>query len=153
MTKFKPKRNFSHFKLAYIIILPALVIIFIVEPSWKNALFHSCNILAILTFTLLLVIWTTAYKIEDGYLKYRSLFIFGKIAIRDIRKLEVGKTLYVGMKPATAKYGIIVKYLKYEELYISPEDNQQMVDALLKENPNIELEYFDKDKKRMPQHP
>jgi hypothetical protein len=47
--------------------------------------------------------------------------------------------MYVGMKPAFARNGIIVRYNKYDEIYISPPDNNEFVEELLKINPEIEV--------------
>ena len=66
---------------------------------------------------------------------------FGKVKVKSIRRIEVGKNLYSGMKPATAMKGLIIYYDKYEEVYISPIDNEEVVNALLKINPQIEVSY------------
>ena len=139
MRQFKPKRDLSQFKLAFLILIPIIILIAILSDSWQEAVLVNTIISALLISMLLIIMYTTSYKIDGEFLRYRSFFLFGKVSISDIRQLEVGKTMYVGIKPATAKHGIIVRYNRYDEIYISPENNQEVVQALLEINPNIEV--------------
>ncbi|MGV6944661.1 PH domain-containing protein [Sphingobacterium kyonggiense] len=139
MRQFKPKRDLSQFKLAFLILIPIITLIAILSDSWQEAVLVNTIISALLISMLLIIMYTTSYKIDGEILRYRSFFLFGKVSISDIRQLEVGKTMYVGIKPATAKHGIIVRYNRYDEIYISPENNQEVVQALLEINPNIEV--------------
>jgi len=43
--------------------------------------------------------------------------------------------MHVGLKPATATKGLIIKYDKYNDIYISPDSNESFVEAILKINP------------------
>ena len=65
----------------------------------------------------------THYKLTDAELIYRSGPIRGTIEIDEIREIVKGKTLYSGLKPATAAKGLIVRFRKYDEIYISPVSN------------------------------
>jgi len=47
--------------------------------------------------------------------------------------------MWSGTKPALAKNGLIIKYSKYDEIYLAPENNNEMVTDLLKINPNIKV--------------
>jgi len=80
-------------------------------------------------------------------IRYRCLIFFGKVKIESIRRIEVGKNLYSGMRPATAMKGLIIYYDKYEEVYISPVDNEEVINALQKINPEIEVSYHNKKQK------
>lgn len=79
----------------------------------------------------------TKYELSSKYLRYRCGIISGKIEVGRIREIRVGETMWVGMKPATATKGLIIKYDKYEELYISPDSNERFVEAILKIKPDI----------------
>lgn len=81
----------------------------------------------------------TNYKLSNGTFFYRSGPITGKIDIKRIVEVEKGKTLWVGIKPATARRGLIIKYDKYEEIYISPESNDTFVDCLLAVKNDIKI--------------
>ncbi|AIM38927.1 hypothetical protein KO02_21155 [Sphingobacterium sp. ML3W] len=89
--------------------------------------------------TAILLLSRPKYSIDNSYFYYKAGLINGKIAIENIRKIEVGKTLWVGFKPATARKGLIVHYNKYDEIYISPDSNENFINELLQYNPNIHL--------------
>ncbi|MGY5847402.1 PH domain-containing protein [Salegentibacter sp. HM20] len=82
---------------------------------------------------------STNYELTDKFFLYRSGPLKGKIEIDKIREIVVGKTLWVGLKPALAKKGLIIKYNKYDEIYISPESNESFVQKIREINPGINI--------------
>lgn len=95
---------------------------------------------SLLIAVFMLWLWFgTYYRIKDGTLFYYSGPIRGSLKIQDINTLIVNKTLWVGMKPALATNGIIVKYNKYDEVYLSPRDKDAFIKELLKFNGNIKI--------------
>lgn len=89
---------------------------------------------------LALVIWLyldTFYQIEGEFLFYRSGFINGKIRISDIREIHNRRTVWTGIKPALSTGGIIIQYGKYDEIYLAPKSNSELIEDLLKINPQI----------------
>lgn len=97
-------------------------------------------ILCSATVVLMLSFYThTYYTIKDNKVHWRSSFLFGSFSVADIRKIEVGKTLWVGTRPATARKGLIIYYNKFDEIYFSPSDNEAFVAALTALNPTIEV--------------
>jgi len=95
-------------------------------------------ILAIPLF-LLWILLQTYYTLEEGNLKYVSGPIRGSIKISEITKVTKNTTLWVGLKPATARKGIIIEYDQFNEMYISPSNNDHFIQKLLEINPNIEV--------------
>ncbi len=94
----------------------------------------------LLTACLLLwVYFDTKYEITVTALIYKSGPIRGQIEIERINEIVKGKTLWVGLKPATARNGLIIKYDKYNEVYISPENNDLLINELLKRNNRIKI--------------
>lgn len=96
----------------------------------------------ILTATTLMMIsfYThTYYRIDGDELRWRSSILFGKFSVSSIREVVVNQTLWVGIRPATARNGVIIYYNKYDEIYFSPADNEAFVAALLEINPEIEV--------------
>ena len=81
--------------------------------------------------------FSTYYLIENGKLKYRSGIIKGEIDISTIQEIHSNRSLWFGLKPALAQKGIIIKYNKFDEIYISPENNEKLTDELMKINPRI----------------
>ena len=115
-----------------------LVILFTHEGSEKHLWFTL--ILGSLPFFLLIWIYfSTAYWIQDNHLHYRSAFIRGKINIIRINKIQLNKTLWVGLKPALATKGIIITYNRFDEVYVAPLSNASLTKALLEINPQIEV--------------
>ncbi|AZQ43898.1 PH domain-containing protein [Nonlabens ponticola] len=97
----------------------------------------SIVIMLIIPLLLLWILFQTYYKLGDGKLKYVSGPLRGSIEIKDINRIIKNTTLWVGLKPATARNGIIIKYGSYDELYISPKRADKFIEHLLELNPEI----------------
>ena len=82
----------------------------------------------------------TRYELtkEEG-LTYRSGPFHGKIDIDRITEIVQGKTLWVGFKPATARNGLIIKYDKFQEIYISPKTNESFIKKAVELNGKIKI--------------
>lgn len=101
---------------------------------------HWANLLVLAVILLLLWIYfDTSYQLTKEHLIYKSGPIRGKINIADIREVEANKTLYVGIKPALARKGLIIKYNQYDEIYISPNTNESFIKKLLELNVGIKI--------------
>lgn len=96
-------------------------------PSSNYIAFFVISVVIVLLFWIFL---DTAYKLDRTYFYYKSGPFRGKIAITRIKEVVVHTTVYTGFRPATAPKGILVKYDKYEEIYISPKTNDSFVAAL-----------------------
>ncbi|MFD2551775.1 PH domain-containing protein [Bizionia sediminis] len=91
-----------------------------------------------------LLIWLgldTSYRLTPTTLFYKSGPIRGRIEITNIHEVVVGKTLWSGLKPATARHGLIIKYNKYEEIYISPKTNTAFIKTLKAYKPDLKISY------------
>ncbi len=129
------KKGFAKYLLVGSILLPLLP--FSLD---KSTFIDKPFILLPLLSPLVLITWAyfgTVYKIEENNLIYRSAFLKGEIAILDIKEIQKGKTMWSGIKPALAKNGLIIKYDKYNEIYLAPENNDEMLADLLQINPEI----------------
>ncbi len=90
----------------------------------------------------LLIIWPyfdTRYRVRGHTFYYKSGYIKGEIDIGSIRTIRKGKTRWVGVKPALATGGLIVKYNRYDDVYIAPEDSDALIADLLTINPSIQV--------------
>ncbi len=103
------------------------------EFIWSNIL------ISLVIGFLLWLNFGTEYELTQTELKYKSGPIRGKIEIERIREIIKGKTLWSGLKPATARNGLIIKYDKYEEIYISPKTNETFIEKILEFNKNIQI--------------
>lgn len=140
--KFKSRKD-SFFKSLSIVIILLLLILTFVEIYFvglNNAISVFTTILMISVVGLLLwLYYNTEYELSQTELKYKSGPLHGKIKIEDIKGIVKGKTLWSGLKPATARNGLIIKYQKYEEIYISPETNDSFIDKILELNEKIKI--------------
>jgi len=91
-----------------------------------------------------LFVWmflSTHYRLENGRLYYRSGPVSGSIALEEIREARIGENLWVGLRPATALGGVVLKYKRYDEIYLSPEDNERFCAHLLAHNPEVKISH------------
>lgn len=146
METFYPKVGKYNIILCNVIVIPFTLLVLIVNKApLSDYLIVIPSLVCFICLFIILLFYTTRYWIKADHLHYRSLFFKGKIDIHRIRKIEVGKTLYTGIRPATSRFGIIIRYAKYEEIYCSPYSNKLMVGALLAVNPSIEVEHHQYD--------
>lgn len=94
---------------------------------------------ALIIVLLLWIYFGTKYELTDTELIYRSGPLKGRIRIDEIREIVKERTLYIGFKPATAGKGLIIKFRKYDEIYISPNTNELFIGEIIKRNPNISI--------------
>jgi hypothetical protein len=102
------------------------------------------NMLAIIIVCIplffLASLWTgTYYRLDDTFLYYKYGPFKGKLAIASIREIIKNKTLWVGFRPALSTKGLIIRYEKWNEIYISPEHKEAFLAELLKRNAHIQI--------------
>lgn len=144
MKKYEADRQAVIYLVIGILALPS--IIFMLD---RQAFSESPWILLPLIAPVLLVVWIfldTSYAIRPPYLDWKSAFFKGRIEIDTIREIVIGKTLWSGIKPALSTNGLIIKYNRFDEVYISPKNKMDMVAHLLQLNPDIVISDFRKDK-------
>jgi hypothetical protein len=90
---------------------------------------------------LLAWIWAdTGYHLGGGWLRYRSGPWRGQVPVAAIREVVVPYTAWVSThKPALATRGLLVRYHRFDDLYISPARPEEFIRALLDQNPAIEV--------------
>ncbi len=134
--KFKSRKD-NFFQLVF-----ATSFLFMVAIVAFNFKLDKESIIAsiIVLLTIIFLGWIyfgTNYQLQDHYLQYRCGPIRGKIEINSIVEIEKNKTLWAGFRPATATKGLIIRYNKFDEIYITPETNDSFIDEILKINPAI----------------
>ena len=143
MKNYKAKREPSlKFILLGILLLPIAIFLLDTETFLAKPF-----ILLPLLVPVLLIVWVffnTNYKIKEYQLHYRFGVWRGKIEINSITEIIIGKTLYSGKKPAMARNGLIIKYNKFEEIYVAPENKDEMIEDLLQLNPDIRIIQYKK---------
>jgi len=134
------RKGFINYLLIGFMLLP--IVIFFLD---KNTFMENPFILLPLLTPSILILWIyfdTSYSIENNELIYRSAFIRGNIKIQNIKEILKGKTMWSGIKPALAKKGLIIKFNKYNKIYIAPENNDEIISDLLKINTEIKIKEY-----------
>lgn len=106
----------------------------------KETFFENRYLFVLIIVPSALILWPllhTYYQIKDGKLIYRSGFIHGEIDINNIKEIIKGKTMWVGLKPALATGGLIIKYNRFDDIYLAPKNNDELIEDLLKLNRDI----------------
>ena len=86
-------------------------------------------------------IWLdTSYQLDDKKLFYKTGPFQGSLEINKIVKVTKNQTLAVGLKPALARNGLIVRFNKWDEVYIAPLEPEILLAELLNINREIEVE-------------
>ena len=79
----------------------------------------------------ILIVWilpkTTRYTFLDDHLLCQSLGFKKRIAYSSLRSIEPANGLYAGWKMSTAWKCIVIHYNKYDELLISPENEEMFI--------------------------
>ncbi len=140
--KFKSRKDILFQLIGFSLIgfFVGIVLFRIFSNGNENYIFKWIDIfmLAVAGFLVWLGLGTN-YELTQTELKYKSGPIKGKIEIDKIHEIIKGKTLWSGFKPATARNGLIVKYGKYNEIYISPKTNDSFVKKILELNNKIKI--------------
>lgn len=140
--KFKSKKDllFSTVIIGVITFLIGIALVgFINGTSEKDDYWGFILIIGVIIL-LFWVFFGTNYKLseEDGLI-YKCGPFKGKISTDRITEIVKGKTLWVGFRPATARNGLIIKYDKFNEIYISPKTNETFIDKILELNTHIKI--------------
>jgi len=129
--------------LVYLGLIILMLAIFIVKILNSPPEFEFSDLVILAPVVLLTWFWFgTSYSIKNEFIHYKSGFIFGKISIQSIIKIEKNRTLWIGLRPAPAAKGLIIKYEKFSEIYFSPVDKEKFVGLLQTVNPVIEVKDF-----------
>jgi hypothetical protein len=116
-----------------------LIILSLLMVALSEAKFLA---IVLLGAPLLFLSWlwaSTYYRVDDAYLYYTSGPFRGKIPVTAIREIVKNKTLWVGFRPALNTNGLIIRYNKWDEIYISPQQKDAFIRELLKRNEHIQV--------------
>jgi hypothetical protein len=127
----------------YIYVSVVVFLMVLTIPAWFEDSYEPFIIVFSIHFIIILfLIWTyktTFYVIKDTKLRWKSGPFYGDLDITKINKIEYHKGIYIPTiwKPALSHVGLIITYNKYDDIYISPEKQQEFIATLQAINPNI----------------
>lgn len=122
--------------------LPIVMFILLVGliPMIMDGAWPGVAIFLVVEGVFLWMWFDTYYIIKDDKIYYKSAFIKGAISISIINGIEKHKGLYSGwIKPALSMKGLILKYNRYDDIYMSPENADEFIAALQTINPDIKV--------------
>ena len=106
------------------------------NDNGKDILFFQVFFIGIAFFFYILK-QTTDYTFKKDVLYCRSAIFHKSLPYSSIRKIEVGTTLYAGLKFSTSLHGLIIHYNKFDDLFVSPENPELFMEKLIALNPSI----------------
>ena len=126
----------------WVIAIGLLIVVFIKKPDAKEPyiyIFYAIMITIILA--LIWILLDTKYILKENKIFYNSGPFRGTIDIKNIRKIQhhSGIIVPVTFKPALNTKGLIIHYNSFDDIYISPKQEDLFLKELLKVNPNIEI--------------
>jgi hypothetical protein len=135
------KNSFST-AIMWIIVSGFFIVIFIKKPDAQEPSIYIFN--AIMITIVLALVWIlldTKYILKENKIFYNSGPFRGSIAIESIKKIKhhSGLIVPVTFKPALNTKGIIIHYNSFDDIYISPKQEDLFIEELLKVNPDIEV--------------
>jgi len=81
---------------------------------------------------------TTFYTIDEEQLVCHIFGFKKRIRLSEIRRIEPQKGFYAGLKINTAWKGIVVSYGKWDEILISPAQEQLFIETIKAMNPTLQ---------------
>lgn len=138
---FYSKTDLLSLSYLFISLLPLIIGTFYFDNYWED--FNKRILRSIIYFLpatyFIYEIFTTKYVIEDNSIRYQFGFLKGNISIEDIKLIQLGKTMWVGKKCGLASKGIIITYNRFDEIYITPKEQERFIETLQKINPNLKI--------------
>ena len=142
MKVFFSSKSYFTLALMWTIALGLFTVIFIKKPDAQEPSIYIFN--AIMITIVLALVWIlldTKYLLKENKIFYNSGPFRGSIAIDSIKKIthHSGIIVPVTFKPALNTKGLIIHYNSFDDIYISPKQEDLFLEELLKVNPNIEV--------------
>ncbi len=135
----RSKRLNAIFIITFAFIIAATIPALLHEINSGFYIIIGINLLSLLLLASIAL--KTEYKIKENFLYWQSGPFFGKIDIKTIRKIQHHDGIFVPTvwKPALSQIGLIITYNKFDDIYISPQNESDFITELLSINPNIEI--------------
>jgi hypothetical protein len=142
MKLFASSKNYYSAALMWIIAIGLLFVVFIKKPdAQESSIYIFYAIILPIVGSLIWILLDTKYILKENKIFYNSGPFRGTIAIDSIKKIEhhSGIIVPVTFKPALNTKGLIVHYNSFDDIYISPNQENLFLEELLKVNPDIEI--------------
>ena len=142
MKLFASSKNYYSAALIWIIAIGLLIVVFIKKPDAQEpSIYIFYAIILPIVGSLIWILLDTKYILKENKIFYNSGPFRGTIAIDSITKIthHSGIIVPVTFKPALNTKGLIIHYNSFDDIYISPNQENLFLEELLKVNPDIEI--------------
>ena len=142
MKVFFSSKSYFTLVLMWTIAIGLFIVIFIKKPDAQEpSIYIFDTIMITIVLALVWILLDTKYLLKENKIFYNSGPFRGSIAIDSIKKIthHSGIIVPVTFKPALNTKGLIIHYNSFDDIYISPKQEDLFLEELLKVNPNIEV--------------
>ena len=126
----------------WLIAIGLFIVIFIKKlDAEEPSIYIFYAIIIPIVASLIWILLDTKYLLKENKIFYNSGPFRGVIAIDSIKRIthHSGIIVPVTFKPALNTKGLIIHYNSFDDIYISPKQQDLFLEELLKVNPNIEI--------------
>lgn len=122
--------------ITWVVIIPVLM------GEINLAFLLIVGFVGIYTVFMASIYFNTYYRIEEGKVIWVTGPIKGSLEIKEIREIKKADSMWEIsslIKPILSQRPLLLKYNKYDELPVSPVEEQEFITALLEVNAHILL--------------
>lgn len=124
--------------LAVIMGISCIIVSIALLPIIKDINIYAYLAICAFYYAIMWIAFDIKYIIADEKIKIKCAFInMGSIEIKDIRSIE--NTNSILSAPAASLKRISIRFGKYDDALLSPRNQEDFIQELLKYNPNIEV--------------
>ena len=140
MIRFESKRDWTFpFIWGFLSIIYSIVGIVIISSGGNYSELIVLAVVWVLQGTFFyFFLRTTFYTIDEEQLVCHIFGFKKRIRLSEIRRIEPQKGFYAGLKINTAWKGIVVSYGKWDEILISPAQEQLFIETIKAMNPTLQ---------------
>ena len=140
MIRFESKRDWTFpFIWGFLSIIYSIVGIVIISSGGNYSELIVLAVVWVLQGTFFYIfLRTTFYTIDEEQLVCHFFGFKKRIRLSEIRRIEPQKGLYAGLKINTAWKGLVVSYGKWDEILISPAQEQLFIETIKAKNPTLQ---------------
>ncbi len=98
--------------------------------------------LIVSTALIISIFFNTYYSLDNQYLYWQKGPFGGKVSldsIRSIKKAKSSREISSVVKPILSSKPLLIRYNKYDEIPVSPQDENKFIEAIQKNNQEIEI--------------
>jgi len=132
------------------IIKTVLVILILLDLIGTAYLYDAMNgkISEVLPFTtaitimdvlIICIYFTTNYTLNENNLYCKSFIFTKRISYENIQRIEQNRKLFAGLKLSLASKGIVLYYSNNNEIFITPENEDEFIEDICFKNSSIEI--------------